>query len=200
MAGELCFRLVDLQRYHELLPCLDELAGTRRLGEASAAAVQLALAHREHRPNGVEVLERIVRNLPLEPRSFLSPHALNEGITALVELLSFEDQGTWSLTPRVGPSWVVLESSMRVMSDQPWLEDIAVERWSGATALAYPRGETTSFLLTHAGLEDLLVGLRAVSRKPDLDRHGRGEVAGLIALASRAQSDQRWSLAYASLL
>src|SRR3954471_20085627 len=97
MAGELCFRLFDLDRYGALLPCLNELASTRKLSDAGVATVKLALAlpstSRERNANAVAVLERIVRSRELEPRVFLSPTSLDDAITGLVELLCFEEGG-----------------------------------------------------------------------------------------------------------
>jgi hypothetical protein len=69
MAGELLFRLFDVDRYHELLPCLDKLASTRKLSDAVVAMVRLALARpersRTRNANEVETLERIIRNREL---------------------------------------------------------------------------------------------------------------------------------------
>lgn len=204
MAGELCFRLFDLNRYHELLPCLNELASTRRLSDAGVATVKLALAlpsrSRERHANEVAVLERIVRNRELEPRVFLSPTSLNDAITGLVELLCLADGGKWGLGERrVGPSWVVLEASLPALYEHlPWFEDIAHGLSPGSTELAYPRG-VESFRPMCAPFDDLLAGLRTVSGKPSVDRYAREEMEGFTALVSRAQSE-RWSLASSTLL
>src|SRR5262245_20715485 len=90
MAGEVLFKLFDVDRYREILPCLDELASTRRLSDAAAATVRLALATSsggERRADGLEALGRILGNRELDPRVFLSPASLNDAVSALVEIL-----------------------------------------------------------------------------------------------------------------
>jgi len=37
------------------------------------------------------------------------------------------DVGKWSLVKPVGPSWVVLESSLRALYELPWFEDFVVQ-------------------------------------------------------------------------
>jgi len=204
MAGELRFRLFDVDRYQEILPCLDELARTRSPSDAAVATMKLALARPDERPEpppgGLEAVERILRNRELEPRVFLSPTSLNGAITAVVELLCFEEGGRSSLVERVGASWVVLEASLRALHDQRWFQELASGRWPGSAELAYPRGEVASFMLTRAGLDELLAGLRTASGMSDLDQYAREEVEGLMALVARAQSVKRWTLEYSSLL
>ena len=203
MAGELLFRLFNVDRYHELLPCLDELASTRKLSDAAVATMRLALTRPrpERSRRLVETLERIIRNreLELEPRVFLWPASLNGAITGLVDLLCFEEGGEYSLVQSVGSSWVVLEPSLRVLSDLPWFEDIHCGRSPGCAKLAYPRG-FASFILTRAALHQLVSGLGTVSREMELDQYAHEEIEGLIALAARAQSAKRWSLVYTSLV
>jgi hypothetical protein len=202
MAGEFLFRLFDLGRYHELLPCLDELASTRKLSDGALATVKLALAlpdeSRRRHASEVGDLQRIVSNRELEPRVFLSPKARDHAITPLVELLCLEEGGRSSLVERVGSSWVVLEASLGALSGVPWFEDIAWGRSPGSTELAYPRGES-SLLSMRGPFDELVAGLQAVSRTPGLDEGARDEVGGLMALVSRAQS-RGWSLAYSTLL
>jgi hypothetical protein len=204
MAGELLFRLFDVDRYHQLLPCLDELASTHKLSDAAVEMLRLALARPkrseaetlEH-ASTLKTLDRIIRNRELEPRVFLWPRSLNQAITGLVELLCFE--GEYSLVQPVGPSWVVLDFALRALYDLRWFLDIAWGRSPGSAKLAYPR-EDASFILTRDALDQLLSGLATASRELELDQYTREQVEALIALAARAQSVKRWTLAYSSLM
>ena len=84
-------------------------------------------------------MDRISRHPELEPRVFVSPRFLNETINTMVEFLCFEQPGEWIVGGRSGPSWVMLESSLRTLCDLRWFKDDQSGPPSASVELAYPR-------------------------------------------------------------
>jgi hypothetical protein len=194
VAGERLFRTFDAARYKDVLPCLDELHATRALSARAHALLASLLAPAPERAlrRGHEVLGRIIRHPVLAPRVFLSPKDISSAIEIVVDRTCFEQDGRWSSTER-GASWAVLESSLVVLHDDAWFDEVLSRDRPGVWYAPYPRGEAGFRVIPLDLLSEMVDRLRAMLAS-DLEALDEGpgmqcvraELDDLVALADRA--------------
>jgi hypothetical protein len=225
MAGELLIQVIDIARFRAIRPALDELDAGRLLGPQCRAVLNEAaispFARDECRPGFAMLLGRILCHPELELRLFLQPRDLDAVIEGVMHVLCFENGAESSLITPVGPSWVVLDTELRVFMDLDWFRAIFYPNPEDRL-LAYPRAgfEGRYCVLSREDVTRVAAGLQPLLDDPipaeittlletaaeqlhasvPLFELVRAGAEGLARLAAKALSREELTLAHTSLL